>query len=301
MIIIFFGIRITTPDITEDYALWEPLYYLANASVAEEIFSRILYIGFPLLAYDYFYKKQTKKVHKYIIGGGFEIENITIFLIVFSSILFGLAHYPSWGLWKVFPTFAAGIGFGYLFVKKGVHTAIVLHFLIDYMSIILLLFQNNLGLVFILALGLGIIMLFWLSSGAIYTLVYLKKVFYYIMARLVEPSTKPTYLTTGRDNLHYPPQYPNHQYPSAPGYPGYPAYPGYPGYPYYPYPPLQDHDHRSRRPPYAHKHELEEGKARDKPQLKTKSRIKRCPTCKNKLIYFSSTSRFYCEHCYKYV
>src|SRR5207249_6609828 len=46
-----------------------------------------------------------------------------VFLIA-SSVIFGLAHAPGWGLWKVIPAMVAGLGFGYLFLRHGIAAAI---------------------------------------------------------------------------------------------------------------------------------------------------------------------------------
>lgn len=177
ILLLIMGISLGSATSGEAPETWEPFFYLANASVAEEIFTRTLYIGLPLLAYDQFIRKRTTKIHRYLIGGGFKIENVTIVLIVFSSVLFGFAHYPGWGLWKVLPASAAGLGFGYLFVKKGIHTAIILHFLFNYMFMILSFLGGNLGILIIVGLLLGLMFLFWFASGLIYFSVYVNIIF----------------------------------------------------------------------------------------------------------------------------
>src|SRR5438132_1557653 len=49
-----------------------------------------------------------------------------------SSAIFGLAHAPGWGYWKVIPSMVAGLGFGYLFLRHGVGAGILAHFVNDY-------------------------------------------------------------------------------------------------------------------------------------------------------------------------
>ncbi len=206
LIMIIFGITPNLPVSGTEPATWEIFFALANASVAEEIFSRVIYIGLPLLVFDLIVRSQPNKFYKYLIGGGFKIEGITIILIIFSSLLFGLAHYPSWGLWKVLPTFVAGLAMGYLFVTKGIHTAIILHFLFDYTGLVLILFENNIGLLFFLSIILGIMILAWIGSGMIYFGVYLFKLIRSMGARVMANLNKtiPTaYPSTTNQNNDY--------------------------------------------------------------------------------------------------
>ena len=71
----------------------------------------------------------------YFLGGGFKIGPLEAFFITGSALMFGLAHAASWDAWKIVPTFIAGLGFGYLFLKVGIHAAILLHFSFDYLSL----------------------------------------------------------------------------------------------------------------------------------------------------------------------
>ena len=57
--------------------------------------------------------------------------------LIFSSILFGLAHVfygGGWELGKVLPAFVAGLCLGWLYVKWGFHAAVLLHLLFNYFS-----------------------------------------------------------------------------------------------------------------------------------------------------------------------
>jgi len=71
----------------------------------------------------------------YFLGGGFTIGPLEAFFIAGSAFMFGYAHVAGWDLWKMLPTFVAGLGFGYLFLKVGIHAAILLHFSFDYLSL----------------------------------------------------------------------------------------------------------------------------------------------------------------------
>lgn len=134
IILYFFGINTDVPESLTDSDLWELIYGLTRASVYEELVVRLLFIGIPLLFIDYC-RKRKKPLKNYFFGGGFELNISAVFLIVFSSVIFGLAHLPGWGAWKIIPTVVGGFAFGYLFLIKGIHTAIILHFIIDYLQI----------------------------------------------------------------------------------------------------------------------------------------------------------------------
>ena len=117
------------------------MYYLARASVIEEIVARMLFIGVPLLFFDLLTKRKKKTIN-YFKGGNFDIDLAAIVLILFSSAMFAAAHVFSWDYYKLAPTFVAGLAFGYLFLKKGIHTSILLHFAFNYLSISLSVFHS---------------------------------------------------------------------------------------------------------------------------------------------------------------
>jgi hypothetical protein len=78
--------------------------------------------------------------------------------LIGSAFLFGLAHIPGWGLWKFFPAFVAGLGFGYLFLRFGVTAAILAHFVNDYVGSLTYIGVGDLGLEFFIALlDLGLV------------------------------------------------------------------------------------------------------------------------------------------------
>jgi len=114
--------------------LWEMLYSLLRASVWEEVICRILYIGLPLGAV-YILKGEGAPYRRYILGGNFRIGRWEKLFLVLSSAIFALAHVFSWDLYKVPPTFLAGLALGYLFLRYGVYASIMLHFTIDYLSL----------------------------------------------------------------------------------------------------------------------------------------------------------------------
>jgi hypothetical protein len=130
------GITTTTPEGLEEGKTWELMYALANASVYEELVCRVLYLGIPLGLWHRFSNLDNPEWHRYILGGRLDPATPpAVLLILFSSFVFGMAHMPGWDMWKVVPTFVSGLGFGYLFLKKGLYSAVLLHFFFDYLTI----------------------------------------------------------------------------------------------------------------------------------------------------------------------
>ena len=153
--------------LSEDVPVWYRMMILSNASVWEEISLRFLLIGVPLFfirslsrdGYGSVTEALSERGWKFgeLLGGGGKFDVWSVSLILLTAVLFGFAHI-GWGLWKVLPTFVSGLIFGYLFVRVGLHAAIVVHFLIDYSSFLPELV--NIGsmvvtMVFMIGLALG--------------------------------------------------------------------------------------------------------------------------------------------------
>ena len=169
------GMEITDPFDGVDE--WWLIFSLLEASVWEEIIARLLLIGVPMLVLCTALKYgEEKKWWNYLLGG-FGINRLAFILIVLSSMMFGIAHIPGWDLWKAFPTFLAGLVMGYLFSKYGIHAAITLHFLTDYLSSLGWLVDY--GEVFSSLLLMGIALL-----GIVFVAVYGKRCLDYVKALL---------------------------------------------------------------------------------------------------------------------
>lgn len=175
IITILFGEPAIPASLGEDAVLWDYLYGLANASVYEELIGRVLLIGLPLLIVHRLAHLEKIPLKKYVLGGGFDINTGAAILIFFSSLLFGLGHLSGWDQWKVVTTFASGLAFGYLFLKKGLYAAILFHFAFDYLGAWSQVFSP--GAVVLYAYGL--IMLFWFAMGARYFMHYLGELIEY--------------------------------------------------------------------------------------------------------------------------
>jgi hypothetical protein len=182
----------TSPNVPafNELPVWYQFYTFANASVWEEITARILLCGLPLMvAYilahgirpqerqapvappvshpqpmtvlDYLRSRTSRGLKGYVIGGGFKIGPLEAFFIVGSALMFGLAHVPGWDIWKLIPTFIAGLGFAYLFLKVGIHASILLHFSFDYLDL-------TAGMVPGFDAMLVILIFIWFAVGAFY-------------------------------------------------------------------------------------------------------------------------------------
>lgn len=161
-------------DPVSDSELWELLFLLANASVWEELVTRVLLIGIPLLVIDLLRRKHGDGMANYFLGGGFKFGAVEVALILISSVIFGFAHYEGWGSWKVFPATVAGLAFGYMFMKHGLASAIMLHFSFDYLSMPMQVFEDSMGLTIVT----GLAVLLWVGLGFVF--------FVYFTMRMVE-------------------------------------------------------------------------------------------------------------------
>lgn len=165
----FIGIDPSSGGVTG--MLWENLWSLLRASVWEEVICRILYIGLPLGAV-YILKGKGAPYRRYIFGGNFQFGPWEKFFLVLSSAIFSLAHVFSWDLYKVPPTFLAGLALGYLFLKYGVYASIMLHFFIDYLSFPMDVWPGDttdmiMGLLLLAFMALGVVYLVYYSVRAL--------------------------------------------------------------------------------------------------------------------------------------
>jgi len=167
------GSNVNTPDFGSQV---EQLFEFANAAVWEELISRLLYIGVPMVIISLIVTRKKESLR--CIIGGFEMSKTAIIFIIISSIIFGLAHYPGWGdqIWKVIEIAISGLFFGYIFVRFGLYATILLHFVNDYLSAIEWMSVGLASILILLILGAGIFALFyvikrlWNSRGTIASL-----------------------------------------------------------------------------------------------------------------------------------
>lgn len=167
------GSDINTPDFGDRV---EQLFEFANAAVWEEVISRLLYIGVPVMIISLLVNRKKESLRCLI--GGFDMSKTAIIFIIISSIIFGLAHYPGWGdqVWKVIEITISGLFFGYIFVRFGLYASILLHFINDYLSAFEWVGEGLAGILILLILGAGLFALFyvikrlWDSRGQVASL-----------------------------------------------------------------------------------------------------------------------------------
>lgn len=190
--------------------LSESLFLLANASVWEELAVRVLLIGVPMMVVDLIRRSLRKDWYAYILGGGFELGALEVALLVFSSVMFGFAHYAGgWGAWKILPTTVGGLAMGYLFLRYGLATAIMLHFTTDYLSMPGEVFHST-----ALTALLGLAILLWLGFGAL--------LFAYYTVRVIEFVTNKKFFEGGPRAVPAPWIDPRMQTPVPGNYPAEP-------------------------------------------------------------------------------
>jgi len=119
------------PDFGEE--IWLQVGSFTTASVWEEIESRVLLIGIPILCVDFLFRRErVASPVKYITGGNMEIGIPESGAALFSSLVFGLAHVELWDFWKFFPTTITGLFLAYLFMRFGLYAAVILHFMLNF-------------------------------------------------------------------------------------------------------------------------------------------------------------------------
>jgi len=176
----------------EELDVWEMLFVLANASVWEELVTRVLLVGIPLILVHRLKGGLHPGRHRYILGGGFRMGRPEVILILASSLMFGFAHLAGgWGAWKILPTAVAGMAFGYLFLRYGLASAIVLHFGIDYMQMPMSVFDS-----FAVEVLTILAVLLWLCLGLITFIYYVTRVVEFVTdTRLLEPKPRAVPMT----------------------------------------------------------------------------------------------------------
>lgn len=162
------GVEPGTPDL-ESMPIPELIYRLFSASVFEELISRVLLIGVPLLfiALLLRWKGQYRSL---LLGGRLKLNVLTLGLIVFSSMMFAFAHALSWDFWKVPQVLVSGMALGYAFVQYGLYASILLHFSVNVVTNALVqIWPDDITITMVV----GMILLLWFFAGAYFLLDYL--------------------------------------------------------------------------------------------------------------------------------
>lgn len=189
------GIQTNPPPGLEEAPTWYLMFDLANASVFEEVVSRLALIGFPLFVGSFLMRFMSLRYRhpdapfdtrgdrrylmgslRYLIGGNMDRRSpkpavkLGALLTLVSAVFFGFAH-EGWGDWKLFPAFVAGLAFGYVFLRGGFVAAVLLHFAVDYFAAASILVQDDLSL--LAFLGFLLYALVFLGVGfLLYYIIY---------------------------------------------------------------------------------------------------------------------------------
>ncbi len=146
--------------------LYSQMLSLLHASVYEEIVTRVVFLGIPvylthkLLAFHRNEESSIRAIN--IFGGVKKIGRVEVAFIIISALIFGVAHTPAWGWWKMLPAFIAGLGMGYLFIRYGIHYSILFHFATDYMYVAMSMSHFTalaMGVIYVVLIVLGLVFL----------------------------------------------------------------------------------------------------------------------------------------------
>lgn len=179
LLLILLGMDTGTSISTGNLA--DSLFLLANAAVWEEIAVRVLLIGMPLLVVDLVRRRLQARPHRYVLGGGFKFGTPETVLVVISAIIFGIAHWVGgWPPWKIPDAAVAGLAFGYLFLKHGLPSAILLHFVNDYLTMPSDVFSTNTGALWLITV---LLVFMWAIIGSAFFVYYLTRIVEFVTGR----------------------------------------------------------------------------------------------------------------------
>ena len=207
---IVIGILTETPEpaFYQEVPGWYLLYLLLNASVYEEIIFRVLIIGLPLLVGSLYCRAANVVKRRapagvsggryvlgslrYLYGGGLSRATSPAILLpgslllLASSVVFGLAHAPGYGDWKVLPAAVAGLAMGYLYLRHGLPAAILFHFAVDMFvaAASIVGFESDAGIL------ISLLYLFLAAPGAGFFAYYFLYIARFIRDVLIPPGTR---------------------------------------------------------------------------------------------------------------
>ncbi|MCK4455722.1 MAG: CPBP family intramembrane metalloprotease [Thermoplasmata archaeon] len=185
-----FEVDASSPSMV-DVPLWYMLFELANASVYEEIATRLVFLGVPMFLIALGAGVRGRPLLKELFGGSGRMKPYTWALIIVSAMIFGIAHIPSWDIFKLAPALFAGLILGYLYVKRGIWAAILFHFAVDYYaaSVFVSVEGGHLGVVIFLALAVVV----FIVAGFLFFIYYSVKVLNALgsLFRLPRPAPAP--------------------------------------------------------------------------------------------------------------
>ncbi len=143
-----------------EYTEMQMFFMLTRAGLHEEIIVRVIWIGLPMAIIAYLVHKD-KRSWQHLFGG-FGMSKAALVFIVFSSVLFGLAHLEGWGWGKVPSATVGGIIFAYLYVEYGLYASVLAHTANDTITTLTYTFGEGMSsLVSILLMIIGVVILIY--------------------------------------------------------------------------------------------------------------------------------------------
>ncbi|MFQ6128606.1 MAG: lysostaphin resistance A-like protein [Thermoplasmata archaeon] len=170
-----FGAKITSPEMG-DAPLWYVMFELANASVYEEIVTRLAFLGIPMFLIALGSGIRDRGLLKNLFGGSGNMTTSTWALIIVSAAVFGAAHIPHWDIYKLVPTFMGGLILGYVYVKRGIWASILFHFAVDYYTVSFFVSSSDPGHTGILAFLVIATVVFVIAGFFFFTYYFVKVV-----------------------------------------------------------------------------------------------------------------------------
>ncbi len=220
------GVEMRTPNF-DSLSTPHLIYVLFSASVFEELISRVLLIGVPLVFLGILLK--WKQPHRKILGGGLDLTPMTFALIAISATIFAFAHVGGWDYWKVPQVLIPGFALGWAFVRYGLHASMLIHFSINCTDLATEIWPDNMAVLS----ALGFVYLIWIVAGTYFMYVFSRKLLSKFLPKPapmpVQPPVpqysypQPIYAQQAAPpQAYYPPpqpQYPNYPPPQPPPHP----------------------------------------------------------------------------------
>lgn len=180
-----FDIQPEAPPIFQEFPSWYLVYSLANAAVWEEAITRVYLVGIPMALGSFLTRalqasrglrpggalRYVAGSLKHLWGGQVtasssrDVRVVGALLVLLSAALFGYLHVPAWGAWKFVDTFLAGLALGYLFLRHGLGAAILLHFSVNSLGVLVQVLDGETSLLALAFLGLLTLVFVTLGSG----------------------------------------------------------------------------------------------------------------------------------------
>lgn len=120
-------------DFLDDYTDFQLATMFMMAGPEEEFLCRFLLIGIPMALVALI--RRHGHPFRMLLGGFGATKTAWIFIII-SAIIFAALHLDGWNASKLPQIFATGVIFGYVFSEYGLHATIVMHSVLDCMSIL---------------------------------------------------------------------------------------------------------------------------------------------------------------------